>query len=174
MLYDAKVKVLGEYITHHVIEEHTEMFPKCRRASMDLVALRAEMEARKLSLLAQDDAPSAAATGVAGQVAGHPRLAVRKGLTRGMATPVTHDAGRHRFEAVVDGHGGHLDYALKGGVMTIRHTEVDPALEGRGVAGALVNAALDHARANALKVEPSCPYAASYMQRHPESSSLRA
>ena len=29
--YDAKVKVLGEYITHHVVEEHTEMFPKCRR-----------------------------------------------------------------------------------------------------------------------------------------------
>ena len=30
--YDAKVKVIGEYITHHVVEEHTEMFPKCRRA----------------------------------------------------------------------------------------------------------------------------------------------
>jgi len=48
--YDAKVKVLGEYITHHVVEEHTEMFPKCRRASMDGVALRAEMEARKTAL----------------------------------------------------------------------------------------------------------------------------
>ncbi len=50
--YDAKVKVLGEYITHHVVEEHTEMFPKCRRSSMDLVGLRAEMEARKMSLMA--------------------------------------------------------------------------------------------------------------------------
>ena len=48
--YDAKVKVLGEYITHHVVEEHTEMFPKCRRSAMDLVGLRGEMEARKLSL----------------------------------------------------------------------------------------------------------------------------
>jgi hemerythrin superfamily protein len=48
--YDAKVKVLGEYITHHVVEEHTEMFPKCRRASMDLVALRSRMEARKAEL----------------------------------------------------------------------------------------------------------------------------
>jgi len=48
--YDARVKVLGEYITHHVVEEHTEMFPKCRRASMDLVALRARMEARKAEL----------------------------------------------------------------------------------------------------------------------------
>jgi len=48
--YDARVKVLGEYITHHVVEEHTEMFPKCRRASMDLVALRVRMEARKAEL----------------------------------------------------------------------------------------------------------------------------
>ena len=48
--YDAKVKVLGEYITHHVVEEHTEMFPKCRRSAMDLVGLRGEMEARKMSI----------------------------------------------------------------------------------------------------------------------------
>ena len=48
--YDAKVKVLGEYITHHVVEEHTELFPKCRRAGLDLVALRGRMEARKAEL----------------------------------------------------------------------------------------------------------------------------
>ena len=48
--YDAKVKVLGDYIEHHVIEEHTEMFPKCRRSTMDLVALRAQMQARKAEL----------------------------------------------------------------------------------------------------------------------------
>jgi len=53
--YDAKVKVLGEYITHHVVEEHTEMFPKCRRSNMDLVGLRGEMEARKMSLLPAGD-----------------------------------------------------------------------------------------------------------------------
>jgi hypothetical protein len=52
--YDAKVKVLGEYITHHVVEEHTEMFPKCRRSAMDLVGLRGEMEARKMSLTADE------------------------------------------------------------------------------------------------------------------------
>jgi hypothetical protein len=49
--YDAKVTVLGEYITHHVVEEHTEMFPKCRRAGMDLVVLRGELELRKTALL---------------------------------------------------------------------------------------------------------------------------
>ena len=57
--YDAKVKVLGEYITHHVVEEHTEMFTKCRRAGMDLVALRGELEARKMSILPEGAAPEA-------------------------------------------------------------------------------------------------------------------
>ncbi len=38
-LYDAKVTVLGEYINHHVEEEEGEMFPKARRAKVDLVGL---------------------------------------------------------------------------------------------------------------------------------------
>ena len=59
--YDAKVKVLGEYITHHVVEEHTEMFPKCRRGGMDLVALRSEMEARKMALVPEASAATSAA-----------------------------------------------------------------------------------------------------------------
>ena len=50
--YDAKVKVLGDYVTHHVIEEQTEMFTKCRRAGMDLLGLREQMQARKEQLLA--------------------------------------------------------------------------------------------------------------------------
>jgi len=67
--YDAKVKVLGEYITHHVVEEHTEMFPKCRRADMELVALRAEMESRKMALLPGDGA-SAEDAGEPGPITG--------------------------------------------------------------------------------------------------------
>ena len=59
--YDAKVMVLGEYINHHVVEEHTEMFPQCRRARMDLVALREEMESRRLALMPDGDAPPAPA-----------------------------------------------------------------------------------------------------------------
>lgn len=52
-LYDAKVKVLGEYITHHVQEEHTEMFPKCRRMKgLDLIELREQMASIKAAKLA--------------------------------------------------------------------------------------------------------------------------
>jgi Hemerythrin HHE cation binding domain len=48
--YDAKVKVLSDLIEHHVIEEHTEMFPRCRRSKMDLPGLRVQLVARKSEL----------------------------------------------------------------------------------------------------------------------------
>ena len=51
-LYDAKVKVLGEYIAHHVKEEETEFFPKLRRSSLDLLALGGQIAERKLQLMA--------------------------------------------------------------------------------------------------------------------------
>jgi hemerythrin superfamily protein len=50
-LYDAKVKVLGEYIRHHVKEEHDEMFPKVRRTQLDLVLVGEAMASRKQELM---------------------------------------------------------------------------------------------------------------------------
>jgi hemerythrin superfamily protein len=46
-LFDAKVKVLGEYIDHHVKEEEGEIFPKAKKAKLDTAALGVEIAARK-------------------------------------------------------------------------------------------------------------------------------
>lgn len=52
-LYDAKVKVLGEYVNHHVEEEETEMFPKCQKSDLDQDTLATDLSARKDELKAE-------------------------------------------------------------------------------------------------------------------------
>ncbi|MGH8664579.1 MAG: hemerythrin domain-containing protein [Burkholderiales bacterium] len=46
-LYDAKVTVLGEYVEHHIKEEEKQMFPKVRKARLDLEHLAEQIEERK-------------------------------------------------------------------------------------------------------------------------------
>ena len=49
-LYDAKVKVLGELIEHHVKEEEEEIFPKARKAGLDLETLGQQIAERKAEI----------------------------------------------------------------------------------------------------------------------------
>ena len=52
-MYDAKVKVMGEFVKHHVKEEQTQMFPKAKKSKLDLYALGLQMQARKQELMAE-------------------------------------------------------------------------------------------------------------------------
>jgi hypothetical protein len=89
-------------------------------------------------------------------------------------TEIRHDTAARRFEAVVDGEHCLLDYELADGVMTITHTRVPEAVGGRGVASALVRAALDEARGQGWRVVPACSYAAVWLRRHPDYQDLLA
>lgn len=46
-LYNAKMKVLSEQIDHHVREEEDKMFPKARKAKLDLASLGEAILTRK-------------------------------------------------------------------------------------------------------------------------------
>jgi hypothetical protein len=85
---------------------------------------------------------------------------------------VRHNAAASRFEATVGGLLCVANYNLVGNVMRIHHTEVPPALEGRGIAGKVVRAALAYAEANGLEVEPRCGFVRAYMRRHADTQRL--
>lgn len=81
---------------------------------------------------------------------------------------VTHNAAGSRFEVRLDSGVARCDYRMDDGVMLLVHTEVPEAMEGRGIAAALVRAALEHAAAAGLRVRPRCSYVSAYLARHPQ------
>lgn len=86
------------------------------------------------------------------------------------AVEVRDNTEERRFEAYVEGSlAGFSTYELNDKGISIMHTEVDDAFEGRGVGSVLVRAALDAVREEGLRVVAECPFVKAYVERHPES-----
>lgn len=49
-LFDARIKVLSEYIRHHIKEEHSKIFPAARKSGLDLTEMGERLTARKQEL----------------------------------------------------------------------------------------------------------------------------
>ncbi|MGE3286079.1 MAG: GNAT family N-acetyltransferase [Pseudonocardia sp.] len=90
-------------------------------------------------------------------------------------TTVADAPQRNRYEISVDGElAGFVTYRRGPGRIAFLHTEIDDGHQGAGLAGILVRAVLDAARAEGLTVAPYCPYVAGWIVRHPDYADLVA
>lgn len=83
-----------------------------------------------------------------------------------------HEVDGHKGAYYWDDDGkrlGESTYTMAGPEkLIIDHTEVDDSLRGTGKAAALVQAIVDHARENGLKILPLCPFARVMFQKKGE------
>ena len=86
---------------------------------------------------------------------------------------VRDDPEHHRYELRVGvSPAGYAAYHSQPGLVTVLHTEVDPAFEGQGLGSAFVRSMLDDVRGKGAKVLPVCPFVRSFLERHPEYGDL--
>lgn len=81
---------------------------------------------------------------------------------------VTHESDGKKGKFTLfenDRQAGFMTYTMANEIMIIDHTEVDRAFEGKGLGKQLVEAGIEHARQNSLKIKPLCPFALKTMQR---------
>jgi uncharacterized protein len=96
-------------------------------------------------------------------------------MTEPESPDLRHEPANQRFVARVAGTEAVIEYrALDARTLDYQHTFVPQSLRGGGVASQLTAFALSYARDNDLKVRPTCPFTARYIERHPEYASLVA
>lgn len=96
-----------------------------------------------------------------------PETGIRIDITPGQVALVNDNRAAHRFELVADGQMAFLTYERTPDRLTLVHTEVPPPLRGRHLADALVKAGLHTARKEGLRIVAMCPFAKSYLRKHP-------
>lgn len=81
---------------------------------------------------------------------------------------VLNDKGRGELRLIADSkQAGKMDISIRKEVLTVYHTEVDPAHEGKGFAKLLLEELVHMARKDNLLIKPLCPYVHAQFKRHP-------
>ena len=82
---------------------------------------------------------------------------------------VQHDPAGQRFYVKLEGFEACLMYRRQGQDLDLYHTYVPEVFRGRGIADKLCKAGFEYAKANHLRVIPSCSYVSdAYLKRHKE------
>lgn len=85
-----------------------------------------------------------------------------------MGEQVVNRSENNRYELIQDGRGvAYAEYRERDGSIEFTHTVVHPDHRGRGLAAALVSAALDDVRDRGLRAVPTCWYVARFVDTHP-------
>ena len=86
------------------------------------------------------------------------------------APEIIDNTAESRFELTQDGQLAELVYRLNGKRLVLIHVGVPDAFGDRGLGGQLVTAAVDRAAQDGLTLVPLCPFARSWLKRHPDAA----
>lgn len=84
------------------------------------------------------------------------------------------ESGEYRAHVEGSDHVGRLTWVLRNGARVAEHTLVPKAIGGRGIAGMLVEALVEDARAKHFRIVPQCFYVAARFEKNPDWTDLRA
>ena len=91
-----------------------------------------------------------------------------------MPDEIRDNAALSRYEIEANGAVAFVTYRTTPRAVTLVHTEVPKALEGRGIGSALAKGVLDLLRKEGRKVVVICPFIAAYIRKHTEFETILA
>lgn len=87
---------------------------------------------------------------------------------------ITDNVSLQRFELEEDGFTAFANYRRAGTHLIIPHVEAPPPLRGTGTAGRLMRGIVERARAEGVKIVPTCSYAAIWFRQHKDATDVLA
>jgi len=91
-----------------------------------------------------------------------------------MDIEVKHDEINKRFVAEIEGYEAYLSYNLINDIIELSYAYTPPEIRGKGIAKIVVEYAFNYAKANNLKVIPTCSYVQAFVEKNDNYKSLLA